>query len=58
MASRDDNLGTAYLHAHSANAAAIAFYEGKFGFNKGKTVKGYYRRLSPPDAVVLWKRLR
>ena len=58
MASQDDGVGTAYLHAHVSNSEALSFYQKRLGFRKGATAKGYYRRLSPPDAVVLWRRLR
>ena len=58
MAAADGGVGVAYLHAHVANAEALAFYRDKLGFRRGATARGYYRRLSPPDAVVLWRRLR
>jgi hypothetical protein len=41
----------------TANTDAIAFYE-RLGFEKGATVPGYYRKLHPPDAVILERRLR
>ena len=56
-AADDPAIGGAYLHAHAPNAAAIAFYE-RLGFVRGATVPGYYRRLRPPDAVLLERRLR
>eukprot|EP00887_Chlorella_sp_A99_P002906 scaffold6.g2906.t1 len=45
----------AYLH--TSNAEAIRFYQ-RFGFEVGETIEGYYRRLDPPDAVVLRRRLQ
>ena len=58
MAAADGGVGVAYLHAHVANEEALAFYREKLGFRRGATARGYYRRLTPPDAVVLWRRLR
>jgi N-alpha-acetyltransferase 50 len=57
MAAADGGIGVAYLHAHVSNAGALEFYEKKLGFARGATARGYYRRLDPPDAVVLWRRL-
>ena len=39
------------------NDAAIQFYQ-RHGFEVTETIAGYYRRLDPPDAVVLRKRLQ
>lgn len=44
----------ACLHVQSNNEEAIAFYS-KFGFQVKETIKDYYRRLQPPDAVLLSK---
>lgn len=41
----------------TSNDEAIAFYT-RLGFEAGDVVRGYYRRLTPPDAVVLRRRLR
>jgi ribosomal protein S18 acetylase RimI-like enzyme len=41
----------------TSNDDAIAFYT-RLGFEQGGIVRGYYRRLDPPDAVVLRRRLR
>jgi hypothetical protein len=41
----------------TSNDDAIAFYR-RLGFEAGDVVRGYYRRLDPPDAVVLSRRLR
>ena len=46
-----------YLHVQSNNEDAINFYK-KQGFGIKETIKGYYRKISPPDAVVLSKTLR
>lgn len=45
-----------FLH-QTSNDEAIAFYT-RLGFERGDVVRGYYRRLDPPDAVVLRRRLR
>lgn len=47
----------AYLHVHSANEEAIRFYK-RFGFLEDEIIRGYYRRLQPPDAVILRKKLQ
>jgi ribosomal protein S18 acetylase RimI-like enzyme len=39
------------------NEEAIRFYQ-RFGFELGETIAGYYKRLDPPDAVLLTKDLR
>ena len=39
------------------NEEAIRFYK-KFGFEVTETLSGYYRRLNPPDAVILARRAR
>lgn len=51
-ASQDDNIKEAYLHVHTSNEEAIRFYT-QFDFEVGDTISGYYKRLDPPDAVVL-----
>ncbi|KAG1677341.1 hypothetical protein FOA52_010720 [Chlamydomonas sp. UWO 241] len=51
-----DEVEEAYLHVHSANEEAVEFYR-RFGFEVRETVENYYRRLDPPHAVVLAKRL-
>ena len=56
-AAEDPAIGSAFLHVHVANTDAIAFYE-RLGFVRGETVRGYYRRLTPPDAALLERRLR
>ena len=51
-ASRDSFIKDAYLHVQVNNYAAVEFYE-RFGFAKGDVLKNYYKRIEPPDAVVL-----
>ena len=58
------HVGSLPGHAHSAtlpcfprqtnNEDAIRFYQN-FGFESGEVVKDYYRRIEPPDAVILRK---
>ena len=50
-------LCVALLLPQTNNDEAIRFYS-RFGFEVGETVSGYYKRLDPPDAVVLRKRLQ
>lgn len=45
-----------YLHVHVDNDDAVRFYN-RFGFTLDGKVEGYYRRITPPDAYVLRKRL-
>lgn len=47
----------AYLHVHTANDEAITFYQ-KYGFETSEVIHGYYKRLEPPNAVILKKRLQ
>lgn len=46
----------AVLHVQTSNEEAIRFYS-RFGFEVAETIAGYYKRLDPPDAVLLRKRL-
>ena len=43
-----------YLHVWVENDEAIAFYKKK-GFSVGDTVSDYYKKLTPPDGIVLFK---
>lgn len=45
------------LHAQVNNQEAIDFYQ-KFGFSVGEVMKDYYKKIEPPDAVVLSKKLK
>lgn len=56
-AQQDEDVLEAYLHVHVANTDAIRFYK-KYGFIERGIVQRYYKRLNPPDAVLLWKGLR
>ena len=40
----------------TSNDEAIRFYQ-RFGFSVGDTISGYYKRLDPPHAVLLKKKL-
>ena len=40
-----------YLHVWVDNAAAMKFYS-KFDFVKKEEIKGYYKRVDPPNAVI------
>ncbi len=43
-----------YLHVQSNNDEAIAFYRSH-DFQIGELIKGYYKRIEPPDCYVLSK---
>lgn len=47
----------ALLPLQTSNEEAMRFY-GRYGFEVGETIPGYYKRLDPPDAVVLRKALQ
>ena len=51
-ASQDENIKEAYLHVQTNNEDAIHFYQ-RFDFEVGEVVPNYYKRLNPPDAVIL-----
>lgn len=53
-AQQHEEVIEAYLHVHVTNEDAIRFYK-KYGFIERGVVQQYYRRLNPPDAVILWK---
>jgi len=48
----EPNLQELYLHVQTSNQDAIDFYK-RFGFTTGEVVKDYYKRIEPPDAILL-----
>ena len=50
--SSDEYIKDAYLHVQTNNDDAISFYK-RFGFVEDVVVRNYYKRLDPPDAVIL-----
>lgn len=46
------------LHVQTSNDGAQKFYTEGFGFQKGKMVENYYRRIDPPHCYILSKKLR
>jgi len=57
LAAADPAVAAAQLHVQTSNADAIAFYQRR-GFQLGGVLCNYYRRLSPPDAVELYRALQ
>ena len=55
-AGQDNNIKEAYLHVQTNNEEAIRFYK-QFDFILGEVVANYYKRLAPPDAVILRRTL-
>ncbi|EFJ48332.1 hypothetical protein VOLCADRAFT_60499 [Volvox carteri f. nagariensis] len=53
---QDPNIEEASVHVQVGNDDAICFYQ-RHGFQVEETVKDYYKKLSPPDAVLLSKKL-
>eukprot|EP01024_Parvocaulis_polyphysoides_P031928 TRINITY_DN28744_c0_g3_i3.p3 TRINITY_DN28744_c0_g3~~TRINITY_DN28744_c0_g3_i3.p3 ORF type:complete len:184 (-),score=21.15 TRINITY_DN28744_c0_g3_i3:305-817(-) len=51
-AQSDKSLEEAYLHVQVNNEAAIRFYK-HFDFETCEIVENYYKKLDPPDAVIL-----
>ena len=51
-ASKDAFIRDVYLHVQTNNYQAFDFYE-RFGFERGEILRNYYRRIDPPDAIVL-----
>lgn len=45
-----------YLHVQTSNEEALIFYK-KYGFEIIGTVEGYYKKITPPDAYILSKKL-
>eukprot|EP00891_Asterochloris_glomerata_P009875 jgi/Astpho2/9875/fgenesh1_pm.00152_%23_1_t len=54
--SKDSSIKEVYLHVQSNNEDAVQFYK-RNGFAVGDTIKGYYKRLTPSDAIVLSRKL-
>lgn len=52
IARENHGCSGAYLHVWTQNVDAVAFYEREGFVNVGK-VKGYYRRVDPPDSYLL-----
>eukprot|EP01026_Neomeris_dumetosa_P019917 TRINITY_DN1803_c0_g1_i1.p2 TRINITY_DN1803_c0_g1~~TRINITY_DN1803_c0_g1_i1.p2 ORF type:complete len:172 (+),score=16.19 TRINITY_DN1803_c0_g1_i1:87-602(+) len=50
----DRNLEEVYLHVQVNNEKAISFYK-HFDFEVCEKVENYYKKLDPPDAVILRK---
>lgn len=48
----EPNLQQLYLHVQTSNHDSLEFYK-RFGFTTGEVVKDYYKRIEPPDAVLL-----
>ena len=55
-AEKDVSLKSIYLHVWTSNKLAQTFY-GKYGFVNKETIKGYYKRIDPPDCFLLSKEL-
>lgn len=51
-ARKNPDVECAFLHVQVSNEGAIRFYQ-RHGFEVVETVAGYYKRLDPPDAVLL-----
>ncbi|PNH07684.1 N-alpha-acetyltransferase 50 [Tetrabaena socialis] len=56
MCFQDPNIEEAYAHVQVGNDEAVRFYQRQ-GFEVGETVRDYYKKLSPPDALTLSKKL-
>ncbi|KDD74672.1 hypothetical protein H632_c1143p1 [Helicosporidium sp. ATCC 50920] len=50
-------VSRAQLHVHTINTEAITLYRGA-GFEAAEELPGYYRRLDPPDALLLRLKLQ
>ena len=46
-------LQEAFLLVHTSNTEALRFYQSRFGFQAGEVISNYYKRVQPPDALVL-----
>lgn len=58
---KDDELSDVdeiTLHVQISNQDAIDFYTKRFGFEQGKMIENYYKRIDPPHCYILTKMLR
>jgi len=56
IVAKDGNFESVFLHVQVNNEGAINFYRN-FGFDVVETKENYYKRIEPPDAYVLEKKL-
>jgi len=56
IVAKDGNFESVFLHVQVNNEDAINFYRN-FGFEVVETKENYYKRIEPPDAYVLEKKL-
>mmetsp|Transcript_19978 Transcript_19978/g.35940 ORF Transcript_19978/g.35940 Transcript_19978/m.35940 type:complete len:161 (-) Transcript_19978:319-801(-) len=52
----DSNIEEAYCHVQVNNEDSLDFFK-KAGFEVRETIKDYYKKLTPSDAIVLYKKL-
>ncbi|KIZ05363.1 hypothetical protein MNEG_2596 [Monoraphidium neglectum] len=52
----DPEITSAQLHVHCGDEEAQAWYAGR-GFHVQERIPGYYKRLKPPDALLLSRAL-
>eukprot|EP00614_Pseudopedinella_elastica_P010232 CAMPEP_0172596316 /NCGR_PEP_ID=MMETSP1068-20121228/16085_1 /TAXON_ID=35684 /ORGANISM="Pseudopedinella elastica, Strain CCMP716" /LENGTH=92 /DNA_ID=CAMNT_0013395277 /DNA_START=212 /DNA_END=490 /DNA_ORIENTATION=- len=45
-----------YLHVQTNNESALKLYHGH-GFETRETIKGYYKRIEPPDCYLVAKKI-
>ena len=57
VASKDDTIIEAYLHVQTSNDDAKQFYV-RNGFEENGIVENYYKRIEPPHAYFLQKKLK
>ena len=53
-AAKDDMIAEVYLHVQVNNLDAKEFYI-KHGFEEVGVIKGFYKRIDPPDCFLLRK---